>query len=131
MTQTYHSFLINAKRRGLDVDAPINPTKILTFILTNPLFANDVKNLLYGLPINHSAFDNDAKGSNTFDMAAFNDLLDRGPTSLTFRLSKTKIVRVNKMCIFARLWTFLYEMEDTSNFEILCGKVITDLFYCG
>ncbi|CAI4055652.1 hypothetical protein SKDZ_02G2720 [Saccharomyces kudriavzevii ZP591] len=81
MTQTYHSFLINAQRRGLDIDAPINSTKILTYILTNPLFANDAERLLYGQPINHAAFDNDTKGPGTFDMTAFKILLERGPTS--------------------------------------------------
>ncbi|CAI7047646.1 ASB_collapsed_G0003740.mRNA.1.CDS.1 [Saccharomyces cerevisiae] len=113
MTQTYHSFLINAQRRGLDVDAPINPTKILTFILTNPLFANDVKNLLYGLPINHSAFDNDAKGSNTFDMAAFNDLLDRGPTSFNVPIEQDEDSSESTKCVSLRDYGHFYTKWKT------------------
>lgn len=136
MTQTYHSFLINAQRRGLDVDAPINPTKILTLILTNPLFANDLKNLLYGQPINHVAFDSDIKGSNTFDMTAFNDLLDRGPTSFNVPIEqedsseRTKFISLRDYEHFYTKWktplTLKYFAARLSQIYYIVGNLVSN-----
>ncbi|CAI4060053.1 hypothetical protein SUVZ_04G3750 [Saccharomyces uvarum] len=137
MTQTYHSFLINAQRRGLDIDAPINSTKILTFILTNPLFANDMEHLLKGKPINFAPFDNDTKASGIFDMTAFKNLLDQGPTSFTLQteqeeddLEPTKCISLQDYKRFYTKWktpiTLKYFAARLSQIYYIVGSLISN-----
>ncbi|QID84338.1 Mitochondrial 5'-3' exonuclease and sliding exonuclease [Saccharomyces pastorianus] len=137
MTQTYHSFLINAQRRGLDVDAPIDSTKILTFILTNPLFANDMDHLLDGKPIHFAPFDNDTKKPSTFDMTAFNNLLDQGSTSFTIPteqeeddLEPTKCISLQDYKRFYTKWktpiTLKYFAARLSQIYYIVGNLVSN-----
>ncbi|SCV03174.1 LAME_0H08306g1_1 [Lachancea meyersii CBS 8951] len=56
-SRTYQKLLINAQRRGFDLDAPINPAKLLFFIETNPVITQDLRRLRDGTPIGFAPYD--------------------------------------------------------------------------
>ncbi|SCU91637.1 LAMI_0E06678g1_1 [Lachancea mirantina] len=60
--QTYRKLLINAQRRGFDVSAPIDPTKILSLLEMDQVFVADMERLQQGKPIGFNSFDDEPTG---------------------------------------------------------------------
>ncbi|CEP61935.1 Exo5p LALA0_S04e03994g [Lachancea lanzarotensis] len=56
-SRTYERLLMNARKRGIDVDAPINPAKLVVLMETSSVIAHDMKRLQNGSPIGFAPFD--------------------------------------------------------------------------
>ncbi|CUS24441.1 LAQU0S16e01772g1_1 [Lachancea quebecensis] len=58
---TYQNLLINAQRRGFNVDQPINPAKIINLLEIDPMIRSDMERLQKGEPLGFKPFDNEAQ----------------------------------------------------------------------
>ncbi|CCK68065.1 Exo5p KNAG_0A03850 [Huiozyma naganishii CBS 8797] len=74
---TYYSLLINAQKRGLDVDAPINPLNALSLMVRHPFLIPDMNRLKHGVSINFEPFDicNEADNKVFYDLTPYKELL--------------------------------------------------------
>ncbi|KAM3162891.1 Exonuclease V, mitochondrial [Lachancea thermotolerans] len=58
---TYQKLLINAQRRGFNVDQPINPAKIINLLEIDPMIRGDMERLQRGDQLGFKPFDSEAE----------------------------------------------------------------------
>ena len=58
---TYSMLLLNAKKRDLDIDKPLEPLEIIALMIKNPSIILDMKRIRDGEAINFEPFDNDVQ----------------------------------------------------------------------
>lgn len=76
---TYQALLLNAYKRGYDVDKPLDPLKVFSLMIENPFLISDMKRLKDGEPIGFPLFDkfNEAKINKTqMDLTSYNTQLN-------------------------------------------------------
>ena len=59
--RTYAMLLLNAKKRDLDIDKPLEPLEIIALMIKNPSIISDMRRLRDGETINFKPFDNDTQ----------------------------------------------------------------------
>lgn len=75
---TYEKLLLNARRRGLDVDQPIEPSKLISMMAAGDLITSDMRRLRDGENIGFKPFDDfstESSQSAAYDLAHFYDLI--------------------------------------------------------
>ncbi|SCU95134.1 LANO_0E09406g1_1 [Lachancea nothofagi CBS 11611] len=76
--RTYQKLLINAGRRGFDVDAPINPAKVIYLMEVDSVIEQDMLRLQSGVPIGFAPFDSYIESCDTqmqYTLEDFDDLI--------------------------------------------------------
>lgn len=77
---TYGKLLINAERRGFDVDQPIDPAKVISLMAKNSTIIADMKRLRDGAPIGFKLFDDFNIENVNYDMSSYSDVLTEKKT---------------------------------------------------
>lgn len=75
---TYEKLLTNAQRRGMDVDKPIEPSKIVSIMAAGDLIISDMRRLRDGDDIGFEPFDNcpsESVQTEAYDVTHFHDLI--------------------------------------------------------
>ncbi|CCE65506.1 hypothetical protein TPHA_0L01510 [Tetrapisispora phaffii CBS 4417] len=77
---TYQNIIINAQRRGYDVDQPIDPAKLISLIESNNIIFEDMRHLRDGENINFEPFDSDARNyysdkNSIYDLNKYSDII--------------------------------------------------------
>lgn len=72
---TYYSLLLNAQRRGYDVDEPIDTLKAISLLVGSPWIVEDMQCLMDGRDIGFSRYDTFQNTTNEkFDLTKFRDV---------------------------------------------------------
>ncbi|SCU88152.1 LAFA_0E11034g1_1 [Lachancea sp. 'fantastica'] len=84
VAQTYERLLMNARKRGIDLDAPINAAKLVVLMETSPVIARDMQRLQKGFPIGFAPFDDFHESSMTsrceYDLESFQGVIENADT---------------------------------------------------
>lgn len=73
---TYEKLLLNAQRRGLDVDSQVDPAKVISMMAANNLLLYDLRRLKEGLPLNFEPYDNFYSSGSSFEEYDLSNYLD-------------------------------------------------------
>lgn len=73
---TYRKLLLNASRRGFNIDDPINISNLIYFMETDPCIKPDLERIMRGEPIGFSPFDIQSSDSKNevYDLSSYADL---------------------------------------------------------
>lgn len=77
-SSTYEKLLINAQRRGFDVDAPIDPAKVISMMAAKDSFTSDMRRLRDGDDLGFKPYDDYYSGEQEFenyDLSNYRELI--------------------------------------------------------
>ncbi|CAL9731254.1 exonuclease V, mitochondrial [Monosporozyma unispora] len=114
---TYETLILNAYKRGYNVDEPLNPLKVFSLMTETPFLICDMKRLQNGEPIGFSLFDK------------FNENNSKIPTDLSSYIDQIKGVGMDHLLEFCRSWetpvTMRYLAVRMSQLYHLIGKILS------
>ncbi|CAL9737243.1 exonuclease V, mitochondrial [Monosporozyma servazzii] len=124
---TYQTLMLNAYKRGYDVDKPLDPLKVFSLMLENPFLISDMKRLKNGESIGFPLFDEfngNSINKTQVDLTSYYDQLNEAGMDHLLEFCTKWNLPVTPRYLAVRL-SQLYHLVG----EILSKKLIIE-YYC-